>query len=418
MAVYKSDNKWYIKGKIRKDDGTYYHYHKLATGCSLKKEAIEYERKFKISYQDIVVSVKFLSFKELSEEYLNSLTSVKSVTKRTYTDLLDKINEVMGNKKINLINKDMLQRYIRDLESKYSKEYVEKFYYILRASFNYAIDNDYITINPMNKVKLSVNKDEIRKEMDFWEPEEFQRFIDNVDDQELHLFYTFLFYMGTRRGETLALQWKDIDFENNSVSIYKTVTYKIKDKPWEITSPKTQNSVRNIPMFKIVEDELRSWKKVCEQKYGFNDKCYVFGFSRPLAAERPRKQMVKIVDRINADLPVEQQLKKIRIHDFRHSHASWLINNMGKYNFSDFDIAKRLGDTVQMLHSTYAHQFKDAGKNIINSMEGSADEVKIPLKTVKNDDYISELKSLKELLDIGVITEEEFSMKKKQILGI
>ena len=38
--------------------------------------------------------------------------------------------------------------------------------------------------------------------------------------------------------------------------------------------------------------------------------------------------------------------------------------------------------------------------------------------TVKNDDYISELKSLKELLDIGVITEEEFSMKKKQILGI
>lgn len=71
-----------------------------------------------------------------------------------------------------------------------------------------------------------------------------------------------------------------------------------------------------------------------------------------------------------------------------------------------------------MLHSTYAHQFKDAGKNIINSMEGSVDEVKIPLKTVKNDDYISELKSLKELLDIGVITEEEFSLKKKQLLGI
>ena len=91
---------------------------------------------------------------------------------------------------------------------------------------------------------------------------------------------------------------------------------------------------------------------------------------------------------------------------------------MGKYNFSDFDIAKRLGDTVQMLHSTYAHQFKDAGKNIINSMEGSVDKVKIPLKTVKNDDYISELKSLKELLDIGVITEEEFSLKKKQLLGI
>ena len=84
MAVYKSDNKWYIKGKIRKDDGTYYHYHKLATGCSLKKEAIEYERKFKISYQDIVVSVKFLSFKELSEEYLKFFDFGKKVLQKEH----------------------------------------------------------------------------------------------------------------------------------------------------------------------------------------------------------------------------------------------------------------------------------------------------------------------------------------------
>ncbi len=418
MAVYKSDQKWYIKGKIKKENGLFYYYHKLAVGCTLKKEAIEYERKFKKQYQDIQVSVKYVSFKELSDEYINSLTSVKSVTKRTYSDLLDKINEVIGDKKINLINRDILQKYIRNLESKYSKEYVEKFYYILRATFNYAIENDYIAINPMNKVKLTVNKDEVRKEMNFWEPEEFQRFIDNVDDQELHLFYIFLFYMGTRRGEALALQWKDIDFEKHSVSIYKTVTYKIKGKPWEITSPKTQNSIRNIPMFKIVEDELLVWKKVCEKKYGFSEQCYVFGFSRPLAAERPRKKMVDILNKINDGLPVDQQLKKIRIHDFRHSHASWLINNMGKYNFSDFDIAKRLGDTVQMLHSTYAHQFKDAGKNIINSIEGNIDETKIPLKSSKNNDYISELKSLKELLDMDIITQEEFNLKKKQLLGI
>lgn len=418
MAVYKSNQKWYIKGKIKKEDGLFYYYHKLAVGCTLKKEAVEYERKFKIQYQDIQVSVKYISFKELSDEYINSLTSVKSVTKRTYSDLLDKINEVIGNKKINLINRDILQKYIRNLESKYSKEYVEKFYYILRATFNYAIENDYIAINPMNKVKLTVNKDEVRKEMNFWEPEEFQRFIDNVDDQELHLFYIFLFYMGTRRGEALALQWKDIDFEKHSVSIYKTVTYKIKGKPWEITSPKTQNSIRNIPMFKIVEDELLVWKKVCEKKYGFSEQCYVFGFSRPLAAERPRKKMVDILNKINDGLPVDQQLKKIRIHDFRHSHASWLINNMGKYNFSDFDIAKRLGDTVQMLHSTYAHQFKDAGKNIINSMEGNIEKTEIPLKSSKNNDYISELKSLKELLDMDIITQEEFNLKKKQLLGI
>lgn len=419
MAVYKSNQKWYIKGKIKKENGLFYYYHKLAVGCTLKKEAIEYERKFKKQYQDIQVSVGYVSFKKLSDEYINSLTSVKSVTKRTYSDLLDKINEVIGDKKINLINRDILQKYIRNLESKYAKEYVEKFYYILRATFNYAIENDYITVNPMNKVKLTVNKDEVRKEMDFWEPDEFNRFIENVEDQELHLLYTFLFYMGTRRGETLALQWKDIDFKNHSVSIYKTVTYKIKGKPWEITSPKTENSVRNIPMFKIVEEELLAWKKVCEQKYGFSEQCYVFGFSRPLAAERPRKKMVEIINKINDGLPADQQLKKIRIHDFRHSHASWLINNMGKFNFSDFDIAKRLGDTVQMLHSTYAHQFKDAGKNIIEAMETlNNDAPKALPDEQRNNNYISELKELKELLDMDIITQEEFNLKKRAILKI
>ena len=419
MAVEKKNKKWYIRGKIKKDDGSYYEYRRLASNCNSKKEAIEFERKFRKQYQDIQVSVGYVSFKELSDEYINSLTSVKSVTKRTYSDLLDKINEVIGNKKINLINRDILQKYIRNLESKYAKEYVEKFYYILRATFNYAIENDYITVNPMNKVKLTVNKDEVRKEMDFWEPDEFNRFIENVEDQELHLLYTFLFYMGTRRGETLALQWKDIDFKNHSVSIYKTVTYKIKGKPWEITSPKTENSVRNIPMFKIVEEELLAWKKVCEQKYGFSEQCYVFGFSRPLAAERPRKKMLEIINKINDGLPADQQLKKIRIHDFRHSHASWLINNMGKFNFSDFDIAKRLGDTVQMLHSTYAHQFKDAGKNIIEAMETlNNDAPKVQSEEHKTNNYISELKELKELLDMDIITKEEFSLKKKQLLGI
>ncbi|MEG0366253.1 MAG: site-specific integrase, partial [Coprobacillus sp.] len=97
----------------------------------------------------------------------------------------------------------------------------------------------------------------------------------------------------------------------------------------------------------------------------------------------------------------------IRIHDLRHSHASYLINNMSD-KYTDFDVAKRLGDTVQTLHDTYAHWFKQADKAIIEMMDGKAEA----------GSKYDELKELKELLDLEIITKEEFNLKKKEILGI
>lgn len=418
MAVLKKDDKWYISGKIKKDDGTYYSYTKLAQGCKLQKEAKEFERLFRLQYQDIQASVRYMSFKELTDLFLDSL-NVKQVTLRTYRDVLDKVNGVIGDKKINLLTKDNLQKYIKELEKNYSDNYVEKFYYNIRSVLNYAVECDYIRFNPMNKVKLKVNKDAVKKEMSFWEPAEFDRFIKEVEDQELKTLYIFLYYMGTRKGEAMALQWKDIDFKNDVVQIYKTVTNKIKGSAYAITSPKTQNSIRNIPTFKIVKDSLLEWKEVHKKMYGFSEECYVFGYYRPLHAERPRRHMIKVLNRINEGLPESEQLKRIRIHDFRHSHASWLINNMGKYNFSDYDIAKRLGDTVQMLHSTYAHQFKNAGRNIIESMEKDISNNKTTAQQAeaKSNKY-DELIELKKLLDMDIITQAEFEAKKKQVLGI
>lgn len=87
---------------------------------------------------------------------------------------------------------------------------------------------------------------------------------------------------------------------------------------------------------------------------------------------------------------------------------------MNKGNYNDYDIAKRLGDTRETIFNTYAHWFKEKDQGIIDMMNVN----NTTSSNMNKDDYISELKSLKELLDIGVINEEEFLMKKKQILGI
>ena len=93
---------------------------------------------------------------------------------------------------------------------------------------------------------------------------------------------------------------------------------------------------------------------------------------------------------------------------------------MGKYDFSDYDIAKRLGDTVQMLHSTYAHQFKNAGRNIIEAMENDISKTKeiVQHPNLNSDSKYNKLIELKQLLDMKIITQDEFDLKKREILGI
>lgn len=90
---------------------------------------------------------------------------------------------------------------------------------------------------------------------------------------------------------------------------------------------------------------------------------------------------------------------------------------MGKYDFTDFDISKRLGHTVDMLHQTYAHQFKGRDRQIVEQIQNNANQPQTHVKQAKITPY-DELKQLKELYDIGILTDEEFTAKKKQLLGI
>lgn len=416
MAVFKRNNKWYIKGKIKKDDGSYYQYTKLAQGCQLQKEAKEYERLFRMQYQDIQVSIRNKTFEEIAIEMNNDDINVKEATRHTNLEVLRRIFPKIGNKKINLITKDYLQRFIRELESKYSEAYVSAIYYAINKVFKFAVTKDYIQINPLSKVRLRVDRDTVKAEKHFWEPADFERFIKEVQDIEYKAFYTFSFWMGTRRGETLALQWKDVDFDNKSVSIHKTVTKRIKNKDWALTTPKTKNSIRNITMPDVVVDILHTLYDKQKVMYGFNNEVFLFGYYRPMPEDYPRRYMEKLINEVNQD--TKAKIDRITIHEFRHSHASYLINNMSD-QFTVYDIAKRLGDTVETVLSTYAHQFKNADKKLSDfiNKDVNKEQTTAQQAETKPNKY-DELIELKKLLDMDVITQDEFETKKKQVLGI
>lgn len=417
MAVFKKENKWYIKGKVKKDDGSYYQYTKLAQGCTLQKEAKEYERIFRLQYQDIQVSIRNKTFEEVAIEMSNDDVAVKESTRHTNMEVLRRTFPKVGNKKINLITKDYLQSYIRELEDKYAESYVSSIYYAMNKVFKYALLKDYIQVNQLSKVRLRVDRDTVKEEKHFWEPHEFERFIKEVTNPDYKAFYTFSFWMGTRRGETLALQWKDIDFDNSTVSIRKTVTKRIKGKDWALTTPKSKNSIRNITMPDIVISELRSLYDRQKDMYGFNSDVFLFGYYRPMPEDYPRRYMEKLVNEVNQN--TDDKINRITIHEFRHSHASYLINNMSD-QFTVYDIAKRLEDTVETVLRTYAHQFKNADKKLsdfINNDISSQKNVSVKENDKPQDKY-ADLIKLKQLLDLGVITQEDFDIKKKQILGL
>ncbi len=114
MAAYKKDNKYYIHGKIKKSDGTYYSYTKKAPVNSLKK-AREYELEFIRKYQDIEVSKGSITFRELCDEYSKYDTNIKESSQVTKQALLDKACIELGKIKINLITVNKLRSFTGNL---------------------------------------------------------------------------------------------------------------------------------------------------------------------------------------------------------------------------------------------------------------------------------------------------------------
>lgn len=235
------------------------------------------------------------------------------------------------------------------LDKNYSVHHVKKVHQTLSAIFNFAIKEEYTTRNPAREVG-NIEEEET-KHVNYWTLEEFREFISIVDNYLYKTLFMTLYYSGMRKGEISALTWKDINFENHAISINKTAY------DTQVTKPKTSSSIRTLEMPKYVMSMLQELKRTKEpaQKTGY----YVFGnYYDHLPATT--------LDRYYHNCVEKTQLKKIRIHDFRHSHASYLINK----GAIPAVVAKRLGHKdIAMTLNTYSHLYPSTENEIIVQME-------------------------------------------------
>lgn len=247
----------------------------------------------------------------------------------------------LGRKKIKRITPRIMQKLI-DKKSKEIKSYTRINAYSSKV-FELALNQNIISENPCDKVIYPKKKSDNKIEdptLSVREKDELLEFLTCCKNSLHFMWYVYfriLSLTGMRKGEAQALEWNDINFKENKIRINKTISTYGRNKK-HISNPKTSSSNRiisvdktSIDLLKDRKKEQKEWNKNIRvedktQKYIFTTKDNELTYHNA-----PRKQFLKVVKNNN--------LRKIRLHDLRHTHASLCF----EAGMSPKDVQYRLG---------------------------------------------------------------------------
>lgn len=355
MSVTKDSNTGKWMSQLRVTDWTGNVIHKKKRGFDTKREALEWEHEF-IMQASGSIGMTFADFIKLYFEDMEKRLKPSTVAnKRWLIDL--KITPYFEKKALNEIKPTDIRRWQNKLKSyrdekgvPYSETYLKSINNQLTAVFNYAVKYYGLKENPCHKAGSMGKKN--AEEMQFWTKDEFSLFIDSKyfdNKPESRTVFMTLYYTGMREGELLALSPADIDLDKKEIRINKS--YQRLKKKDVITTPKTPKSVRTITIPDKLCDCLREYMQKC---YGLKPNDRLFPYTKSFLYHEIEKGSKAA------------GVKRIRVHDIRHSHASLLIE-MG---FSPLLIAERLGhEKVQTTLDTYSHLYPNKQAEVAKRLD-------------------------------------------------
>lgn len=360
----RAAGKWTVRFRIKAGNCI---THKRISGFDTKAEAEGAYLNFKAMQRDDQVKVCKLKFPELIASYLSYQQSrLRESSMFAYKQEIELfVLPYFADKDVFKLTRKHVLEWQSEINQKktkagelYSFAKKEKAFERLSALLQHAIQFYDLPVNVARQVGNFRDADPIKKEMQFWEEWEFKQFIAAVDNHEYKTLFTLLYLSGCRKGEVLALTWKDVSFDTNAISITKSMTVKTKSAAYKITATKNAASNRIIYLPESVMQLLQVHKGNCSKFKNFKDTSFVFGLSRPLPPETVRRKF-------NAYCK-KAKVKEIRIHDLRHSHASLLISR--KQNI--LAIAQRLGHSdVEQLLNRYGHLMPEDQKKLVYAID-------------------------------------------------
>lgn len=354
VPVYKENDSNTWRSQFYYTDWTGKKHKKNKRGFKTKREAQQYEAEF-VKQARADMDMMLSSFVEVYLKDKEVELKQRTLRNKRYM-FKTHVIPYLGNKKMNEITaSDILawQKAVKDSKD-YSDAYLRMLQNQVTALFIHAQRIYYLKDNPCKRVKKMGRSD--NRSLNFWTLEEYRKFIDTFDKSSMHyLMFEILFWTGMREGELLALTKNDIDVGQMTLRINKTY-FRLQGEDI-ITDPKTDSSIRTIDLPKFLVDEIQKyWNTLYEHPLDAR----MF----PIVAEALQHVMVRHIKKA--------EVKKIRVHDLRHSHCAYLINQ----GVQPLIIKERLGHKdIKVTLNTYGHLYPSEQKkvaNLLNDLNGNA----------------------------------------------
>ena len=352
MPVYKDEttNTWYCRFYGVSWDGKKKQTTKR--GFKTKREAQKWETDTKAA-NAASMNVTLTKFVDVYFEDKKGELKERSVyNKRCMINAY--IIPTMGNRKMNEITSaDIIQWLNLMREKGYSQTYLRMIQNQLTALFTHATNIYGLSSNPCKRVKKMGKSD--ADELNFWTKDEYDQFIATIDKEDrYYVLFEILFWCGCRIGEVLALTKNDVDFKNNQISITKTY-FRMKSQD-VISTPKTEQSARVVDIPEFLKLEIQEY---VDRLYKYPDDERLF----PVVAEAVQHKMKRHIE--------ISGVKKIRVHDLRHSHVAYLINQ----GVEPIMIKQRVGHKdIRITLNTYGHLYPNEQKKLAEMLNEKRSE--------------------------------------------
>lgn len=299
------------------------------TKKELKRKELQRRLEFEKNGSTVKRNVQVQFYHELVELWKESIYgSLQHNTVKTHEWILNNyLLPKFGDMKVEKITTLHIQDFANELANEYNVKGngISNYRRVLsenRRILSYGVSLGVIKYNPA--IDITIQPTKINNEKPKWfTQEELKLLLPRFDKMETGYYrdyasaclFKFLLATGLRIGEAIALTWQDIDLDNGTVTINKTL-----NGQREVVAPKTKSSYRTISIDKSTLLMMRMFRARSQQRAGTTDLSVVFWGKNPRTPKHTVVERLKL-RRILADLGLERR----SLHAFRHTHATMMV---------------------------------------------------------------------------------------------
>ena len=355
----RSKGSWEIFYDMGDDPVTGKRRQKSQTVKGTKRDAQRVLREVLLSLeQGAYIKPNKVALGEWLRQWLKEYASMNTTdrTQESYKYIIERhLIPLMGNIMLHELQPQHIQSYYADKmregrtdgKGGLSARSVVYHHRILSKALDYAVKMGMVVRNVAGVVQPPRVK---KVTMRTLSPEEVSRFMEAAQDTDYYVFFSTLLFTGLRRGELLALRWRNLDLIENTLTVVETA-YTLGNGDYIIKEPKTVQSRRSVKLSVALVELLKAYRidqEILRIQLGVSLDADDFVFIRPDGKPLNPNAVTLAFRRIVK----KACLRNLRIHDLRHTHATLML----KMGIHPKVVSERLGHaSIGITLDIYSH---------------------------------------------------------------